>query len=495
MPILYKNLVQHTLQPNAHPYLNGAWTPNFTEYTATDLEVIGTIPADIDGVYLRNTENPVQEPIGLYHPFDGDGMLHAMLFRDGKAEYRNRFIRTKGFNAEQEAGAAIWAGIANGIEKSKRPGWGAQGFVKDASSTDVVVHAGKVMTTFWQCGDGYRLDPFTLEQLGAQGWTPVDGISAHPKVDERTGEMLFFNYSKYPPYQHYGVVNRDNKLVHYTPVPLPGPRLPHDMAFTENFSILVDLPLYWDPKLLAQGVHHAEYFPNQPTRFGILPRYGTAADVKWFEAAPTYVLHWNNAYEDGDEIVLDGYFQADPNPSPLPGMPARAGKMMANLDMHSFKPHLHRWRFNLRTGEVKEQVLDKRVLEFGTFNQRYAGRKSRYAYSVTSKPGWFLFTALIKHDLDTGESWCLEFGDERYGSESPFAPRVNAKDEDDGYLVSFITDMKLDRSECVLIDAKNIEAGPVCRIILPHRICSGTHATWADGPSLRAQRNASGNAA
>ncbi len=216
MTISYKNTVKHTLKPSLHPSLNGALTPNFDELTATDLEVIGTIPSDIDGVYIRNTENPVHEAIGHYHPFDGDGMLHAMVFKDGKAEYRNRFVRTKGFDAEQEAGEAIWAGIANNPKKSKRPGWGAQGYLKDASSTDVVVHAGQVLSTFWQCGDGYRLDPFTLEQHGAERWTPLDGISAHPKVDERSGEMLFFNYSTYPPYQHYGVVGSDNKLVHYT---------------------------------------------------------------------------------------------------------------------------------------------------------------------------------------------------------------------------------------------------------------------------------------
>ena len=68
---------------------------------------------------------------------------------------------------------------------------------------------------------------------------------------------------------------------------------------------------------------------------------------------------------------------------------------------------------------------------------------------------------------------------------SRFAPRVGARDEDDGYLVSFITDMDADRSECVLIDAKDIEAGPVCRIMLPHRISSGTHTTWASGDALR----------
>ena len=485
MSISYKNEVKHSLQPSQHPYLNGPWTPNFTEYSATEMEVIGEIPKDIDGVYIRNTENPVQQPIGHYHPFDGDGMLHSMVFKDGKAEYRNRFVRTKGFEAEQQAGEAIWAGIANNPNKSKQPGWGAQGHVKDSSSTDVVVHAGKILTTFWQCGDGYRLDPLTLEQHGAESWTPPQGISAHPKVDERTGEMLFFNYSKEPPYQHYGVVNRDNELVHYTAIPLPGPRLPHDMAFSENYSILVDMPLFWDPDLLKTNKHRAKFYPDMPTRFGIVPRYGSAEEVVWFEASATYVLHWMNAYEEGDEIILDGYFQDNPDPEPVAGVPPVVGKMMANIAVSSFQSKLHRWRFNLKSGEVKEQRLDDRALEFGTFNQEYAGRKSRYLYSLWGEPDWFLFSGIVKHDLESGESWSLPFGEQRFGSEAPFAPRIDAKDEDDGYLVSFVTDMKLDRSECVLIDAKDIEAGPVCRIILPHRICSGTHATWADGAKIR----------
>ena len=474
-----------SLKPNQHPYLNGPWQPNFDEYTATDMEVIGEIPKDIDGVYVRNTENPVLEPLGHYHPFDGDGMLHSISFKEGVAEYRNRFVRTKGFEAEQMAGEALWAGIANNPALSKRPGWGAQGHVKDSSSTDVVIHAGKILSTFWQCGDGYRLDPYTLEQHGAESWTPIEGISAHPKVDENSGELLFFNYSKYPPYQHYGVVDKNNKLIHYTPVPLPGPRLPHDMAFTKNYSILVDLPLFWDPELLKDNHHHARFFDNMPTRFGIIPRYGNQDDVVWFDAAPTYVLHWMNAYEEGDEVVLEGYFQDNPSPEPLPGMPRAVGQLMANIDQHSFQSKLHRWRFNLKTGETTEERLDDRILEFGSFNQQYSGSKTRYLYSTWTKPGWFLFSGIVKHDFESGESWSLPFGEERYGSEAPFAPRVNAKDEDDGYLVSFITDMKENRSECILVDAKDIEAGPVCRIILPHRICSGTHATWASGESIR----------
>ncbi|HXA39577.1 MAG TPA: carotenoid oxygenase family protein, partial [Phenylobacterium sp.] len=415
----------------------------------------------------------------------GDGMLHQMAFRDGQASYRNRFVRTKAFEAEQAAGEALWAGLAEHPAKSRRPGWGAQGSLKDASSTDVVVHAGKILSTFYQCGEGYRLDPYSLEQHGPEAWVPAEGVSAHAKVDEATGELLFFNYSKRAPYMHYGVVGADNRLKHYVPIPLPGPRLPHDMAFTERFSILADLPLFWDPELLPKGHHAARFYRDLPTRFAILPRFGGPQDIRWFEAKPCFVLHWMNAYEEGDEIVLDGYFQEDPQPPPLEGYGPRLGQVMAYLDEHSMKPRLYRWRFNLATGEVREGPLDDRILEFGSFNQKTAGRKGRYLYSTTAKPGWFLFTGIVKHDLETGASSTFEFGPGRYGSEAPFAPRIGARDEDDGYLVSFVTDMAADLSECVLIDAKDIAAGPVCRIRLPHRISSGAHATWAGGEDIR----------
>jgi len=478
--------IKPTIAPNNHPYLTGAWTPNYTEYNACDMQVIGEIPRDVDGVYLRNTENQVHEPIGRYHPFEGDGMIHMLSLADGKAEYRNRFVRTKAFMAEQEAGHSLWAGLMEHPRKSLRPGWGAHGSLKDASSTDVIVHAGRVLSTFYQCGEGYRLDPYTLEQFGTESWVPLDGISAHPKLDERTGELLFFNYSKYEPYFHYGVVGPDNRLKHYTPIHFPGPRLPHDIAFSENYTILNDLPVFWDPELLKQDIHATRFYRDIPSRFGIVPRYGNADSVKWFEAAPTYVLHWLNAWEDGDEVILDGYFQENPVPGKYPGAPPELERMMAYLDQELLKPRLHRWRFNMKTGQTREERLDDATLEFGTINQRFGGRRNRYSYSAIPKAGWFMFTGLAKHDHQLGKSWSVNFGPERYGSEPAFAPRIGATAEDDGYLLSFVSDMIENRSECILVDAANIEAGPVCRIILPHRISSGTHATWAHGEDIRA---------
>lgn len=478
--------VKVTLEPNDHPYRNGAWSPVFEELNTDDLEIIGTIPADIDGFYVRNTENPVHGSIGRYHPFDGDGMIHTIRLQNGKATYRNRFVRTEGFEAEQIEGGPLWVGIMGKPDDSKRCGWGAHGSVKDSSSTDVVVHAGAILSTFYQCGEGYRLDPESLETLGTADWVPEDGISAHPKVDEATGELLFFNYSTKAPYLHYGVVGPDNQLKHFIPVPLLGPRLPHDMAFTENFAIFNDCPLYWKPELIERNLYIPAYHPDEPTRFGIIPRMGQPEDIKWFNAKPTYVLHWSNAYEDGDEVVLDGYFQNDPVPPPLTDFPAGYESMGASIDLHSFKPEMHRWRFNMKTGETKEETLfNDYPVEFGMINQQIAGQPYRYVYSVTGEPGWFLFNGLTKHDLEAGTAEHLSFGEQRFGSEAPFIPRANAQSEDDGYLISFITDMAQDRSECIIIDAKNLSAGPVCTIILPHRISSGTHATWASAEQLR----------
>ncbi|MBN9099864.1 MAG: carotenoid oxygenase family protein [Pseudonocardia sp.] len=470
-----------------HPYRTGPWRPQTVERKADDLDVVGEIPADLDGVYLRNTENPVHPALELYHPFDGDGMVHVVGFRDGKAFYRNRFVRTDGFLAEQEAGRPLWAGLAeNPATSPTQTGWGARGRMKDASSTDIVMHNGVALTSFYQCGDLYRLDPTTLDTLGKASWNgafPSDvGVSAHPKLDEATGELLFFNYGTEAPYMHYGVVDAADALVHYIDVPLPGPRLPHDMVFTENFAILNDMPLFWAPEALAKGKYAAKFHPDIPTRFAVIPRRGETSDIRWFEADPTYVLHWTNAYEDGDEIVVDGYYQE--NPEPPSGGGTIYQRMFRFLDNEQMGPRLHRWRLDTVTGKCTEEHLSDRISEFGMINQRHAGRRHRYTYAATTLPGWFLFDGILKHDADTGTEERYAFGEGVFGSETAMAPRTGSRSEDDGYLVTIVSDMNRDLSECLIFDAHTVGDGPIARIRLPERVSSGTHSTWAPGAQI-----------
>ncbi|HET9876350.1 MAG TPA: carotenoid oxygenase family protein [Mycobacterium sp.] len=473
-----------------HPYRTGPWRPQTTEWDADDLTAVeGEIPRDLDGIYLRNTENPLHPALKTYHPFDGDGMLHVIGFRDGKAFYRNRFIRTDGFLAENEVGGPLWPGLAEPVQLAKRTeGWGARGLMKDASSTDVIVHRGIALTSFYQCGDLYRLDPYSAAALGKESWNgrfPFEwGVSAHPKVDNKTGELLFFSYSKQAPYLRYGVVDEHKDLVHHVDVPLPGPRLPHDMAFTENYAILNDFPLFWDPQLLEHDVHLPRFYRDMPSRFAVIPRRGEARDIRWFEADPTFVLHFVNAYEHGDEIVLDGFFEGDPEPIDI-GTETKSQRLFRFLALDRLQSRLHRWRLNLVTGTVKEEQLSEDITEFGMINADYAARTYRYAYAATGKPGWFLFDGLVKHDVLTGRQERYSFGDGVYGSETAMAPRPGASGEDDGYLVTLTTDMNADTSYCLVFDAARPADGPVCKLQLPERISSGTHSTWAPGAQLR----------
>ncbi|BBZ77639.1 dioxygenase [Mycolicibacterium anyangense] len=471
-----------------HPYRTGPWRPQHTEWHAPDPAVIeGEIPADLDGVYLRNTENPLHPALKSYHPFDGDGMLHIVGFRDGKAFYRNRFVRTDGFEAENAAGGPLWPGLAEPLSLAKVDyGWGARTLLKDASSTDVIVHRGTALTSFYQCGDLYRVDPYSGDTRGKETWGgafPAEGVSAHPKVDERTDEMMFFNYSKNAPYLHYGVVDRDNTLVHYTDVPLPGPRLPHDMAFTPNYAILNDFPLFWEPEMLEREIHMARFHRDMPSRFAVLPRRGKGP-IRWFEAEPTFVLHFVNAYEDGDEIVLDGFFQGDPEPTDN-GTGTKWQRAFRFLALDRMQTRLHRWRLNVVTGGLTEEPLSDSISEFGMINGGYSGEPYRYTYAATGKPGWFLFDGLIRHDVLSGAEERISFGEGVYGSETAMAPRAGSRAEDDGYLVTLTTDMNADASYCLVFDAARISDGPVCTLQLPERISSGTHSTWVAGQSLR----------
>ncbi|MEN9773134.1 MAG: hypothetical protein RL322_204 [Pseudomonadota bacterium] len=488
-----QSTVRSTIRPdNDNPFLRGPYQPVFSEYTAAtrDLRVSGELPKDLHGVYVRNSHNQVHEPMGRYHPFDGDGMLHAMHFENGHATYRNRFIRTTGFLAEQAAGRSLWPGLIEPKRRTRR-GWGSIGAMKDNAGTDVIAHAGKLLATMSQCSEPYRIDPISLETLGVEpNWSAAvepRGVCSHFKVDPDTGEMMFFNFGETPPYMNYGIVDASNRLVHYEPIDLPGARWPHDLGITPNYSILHDLPMFFDPTLLDLGQHRLRFYRDLPSRFGVLPRHGTNADVRWFEATPCYILHIANCFEDGHEVVMDACISLDPiaNVSHLP----KEGyhRMIAMLDKHNTRTRMHRWRFDLQTGQTQEQFLDDEVTEFPMVANAWVGRPYRYSFNTLFEKGQWLFSGIKRYDLTTGRTHRYEYGPGRYGSETQIALRHNPQSDDDGYVLTFVVDLNQNASECLILDARNIAEGPIATIQLPHRISVGTHACWVESHRLQGE--------
>jgi carotenoid cleavage dioxygenase-like enzyme len=143
---------------------------------------------------------------------------------------------------------------------------------------------------------------------------------------------------------------------------------------------------------------------------------------------------------------------------------------------------LHEWRFNMKTGEVKSKALDRDYYcDFPRIHDDLVGKKSRYLYASRFRIADATFDGEMKYDNETGEIQTHYFGDNKESGEAIFAPRIDAVDEDDGYVICFVYDKIEESSECHIIDAKRFEDEPVARIKIPQRVPHGFHASWVAG--------------
>ena len=454
----------------SNPYLEGNFAPVQSEITAENLEVIGELPADLNGMFVRNGPNPQFPPKGRYHWFDGDGMLHGVEISNGKATYRNRYIQTRGWKIERDAGHAIWTGLLEPAQMDN-----PSGPYKNVANTALVWHDNRLLA-LWEGGEPHNIKVPSLETVGSYTYEGnlKSPFTAHPKVDPVSGEMMFFGYSlAQPPYLQYSNVSPEGKLLRTVPLDLPVGVMMHDFAITENYTMFMDLPLTFRVERMQRGEPAFMFEKDTPSRFGILPRLGDNSNIRWFEAPACYVFHTLNAYEDGEEIVLIA--------CRMQGTSVLAATEAVE-DSKSDIPYLHQWRFNLKTGAVVESSLDDIPGEFPRVNEQYLGRATRYGYIArAAKSSMPLFDGLIKYDFVKGNSQTHEFGRGRYGGEAVFAPRKSATDEDDGWLITFVYDEEKESSQLVVVSGKDIAAEPVARIKIPQRVPYGFHGTWIDG--------------
>lgn len=467
-----------------NPYEVGVFAPVSRELTleSDELKVIGEIPKDLNGVYLRNGPNRQFDAGGRYHMFDGDGMIHAAHFENGTVRYRNRYVRTAAFEAESAAGRALWTGLMENPQGN--PFGNTHGLgIKDSANTDVIYHRGQVLATWYLCGSPMGLDPLSLESLGAQDFldTFAGDMMAHPKVDEETGELMWFDYGPDMDYMRYGIIGADGAQTHETTVALPGPRLPHDMAITQNYTVLMDLPLVQDHEARRAGKYRIFYDRSLVSRFAVLPRYGTGDEVCWFEAKPCYIYHVINAWEEGDTIVMDVCRVKNPQHQTTFASPL--SNMLAYMRLDA---QLYRYVFDLKTGRTTERPLDDANIEFPSVDSRIMGRPHRYSYNMSlGHEPTLLFDGITRFDSATGAKEEYKFGPGKWGAESPFAPRDGSTSETDGYLVTFVNDEATDTAELQVLSAEDLTAGPIARVLLPQRVPSGFHATWVRADQLR----------
>ena len=435
---------------NERPFwLSGNFAPTYDEVTETKLEVTGSIPPELNGRYLRNGANPQTGETA--HWFLGNGMIHGVELNNGKANwYRNRYVRTP---LLADAGTDPM----NALDDRSR----------SLANTHIISHAGKILAL----EEGHW--PFELssdlETIGAYNYDGrlETGMTAHPKVCPETGELLFFAYGMTPPYLTYHRASAAGELVQSEQIDVKGATMVHDFNITRNHVIFMDLPLVWNFENAANSGLPIQWSDEYGARLGVMPRDGSNKDVVWYDIDPCYVYHPLNAYEDGDDIVIDVSRLAH---SMKPGVA-------------DVPPVLHRWTIHQNTGKVSESQIDDKAVDFPRVPDAVVGLKHRYGYTAEFGAGLPTAVAFRKYDMQSGTSEAHELQNGRVGGEPVFVPAAGASAEDDGYLMSFVYDPAENKSELVIIDASNVAADPVARVHLPTRVPAGFHGSWVADPA------------
>ena len=531
--------------PPTNPALRGNFAPVSTELDAPlkRLAIRGRVPNSVAGVYLRNGPNAAREPaLGCerYHWFDGDGLVHAVRLRggdddddDGSAEYTRRYVRTRGFERERDAGEALYTGLRdiNPIWKYLLPrlfekvtkDWrqpDSAFFViqsKNTSSNSLVAHAGRLLSTF-ESGSAYELglDPMLTTKgvcdFGGS-FTTADfwgcNFTAHAKTCPQTGELVYMGYNLVAlgPNQEgettvtIGAIDaKTGKRSYRRDIKVKRPSMQHDLAITPTKAVLVDGPLVFDLPRVIQGGMPFSFEKRLTMRIGYLSRLDPMNDeVRWIDTGETcFAYHVVNAYEDGDTLTLDVCKSDETNALGMceeSDAPRREDEPNACVGAGRDVAALWRWEIDTKKDEIiSSRRMCDTTSDFPCINRRYVGLKYRFAYSVAYKSGTEprdrmdipSFDAVLKHDMETGETFRYDLPPGVTCGDIIFVPE-DGDDvaEDDGYLL-VLTHIQGknddDGSAELLVLSTSGELTTQCAVEIPVRIPYGFHCEYVPEP-------------
>jgi len=447
--------------------LRDLFVPVTDEVDVADLEISGQLPAGLDGAFVRNGPNPRFEPLGKYHMFDGDGMLHSVRLVDGQAHYRNRWIRTAGLAAEERAGRALYGGLGE-MRFPSPDEVGDAGAMKNPANTNLIHHAGRYLA-LWEGGLPTEVTE-SLETVGPYDFAGClpGAFTAHPRIDPRSSELLAFAYQPFEPYLRAYVVQADGQWARTLDIDVPDCSVMHDFAITEHHLVFVQSPLLFDLVGAMEGRSPFRWDPDHGTRVGVVPRDGVEA--RWFEIDDGYVNHFWNAWEEGDTITFsgsrstgEGYTDGqDGNADAEPGRPTR-------------------FTVDLKRGVATSEQIDDLGGDFPRINPAYTGVRSRFHTmgAFKGRPDVIgHFDTIVQYDdlLGVRRDWWA--GPGMVVGEAVFAPDPDGVAENDGWLLCTVSDRASGATDLAVIDAHDVEAGPIARVHLPGRVPFGFHSCW-----------------
>ncbi|MBM5796647.1 MAG: carotenoid oxygenase family protein [Cyanobacteria bacterium M_surface_10_m2_119] len=456
----------------------------------------GAIPADLQGTLYRNGPGRLERGgHWVHHPFDGDGMITALRFDGGQVCLTNRFVRTEGYLAEEQAGRFLYRGVF-GTQKPGGPLANAFDLrLKNIANTHVV-RLGDQLLALWEAAEPHALDPDTLETRGISLLDGVlrkgDAFSAHPRFDpghHGAPRMVTFGVKAGPRstvrLMEFAVEDdpaagvKAGQLLSERRDSFNGFAFLHDFAITPNWAVFLQNAIAFNPLPYVTGHKGAaqclQSKPGGQAKFWLIPRdSGTFAGQppRIVDAPDGFVFHHLNAWEDEAAVVVESIYYSD-FPSIGPEQDFRA----IDFDLLP-EGLLEQCRIDLDAGTVRTTRLSERCCEFAMVNPAREGLPFRYAWMAVAEreTGNDPLQAIKKLDLEQGERHVWSAAPRGFVSEPVMVPRPGASAEDDGWVLVPVWNGARCGSDLVILEAATMAEQAVLE--LPLAIPYGLHGSW-----------------
>lgn len=478
----------------------GFFTPQRYEADVEDCEIVGEIPHGLNGAFVRVGGDWAYPPKHADDsPFNQDGYVSRFRFRNGRVDYKGRWIRTPRYQANRAAGRQLYGYYRNPYDCEPEVRNIEQPYKNTVINTSLEVHAG-MLFGLKEDSVPYRIDPRTLETLGPwdfNGAYNSQTFTAHPKIDPVTGEMLTFGYEATglgTTDLFYYVIDRSGAVTREVRLKMPMLTMIHDWAVTERHVIFPVFGYVSNLERLKQKKIHWTWESGHPMLYGVLPRDGEAKDIRWFKGPERAMIHTFNARTEGNKVIIESPM-FDTNPFPF--FPFADG---SKWDAFKSRALIRRVTMDLSSKDDSwhEEVLfpDLAVVDLGRVDERFMGRDSRYAYtsySDRSRPfdqaraGYFggrVTNCYGVFDMKDRTMRSYFAGDTHSLSEVTFVPRSADADEGDGWLIGTANNYAERRTELIIADALRPEDGDIARVLLPLRSNVQVHGRWYSDATL-----------
>jgi carotenoid cleavage dioxygenase len=478
----------------------GYFQPERFEADIYDCEVQGQVPKDLNGAFIRLGGEFLYPPLFKDDaPLNSDGYLSMFRFRNGVVDYKGRWVKTHRYQAQRAANRQLYGYYRNpftddpSVRDPSRPN------LRTVSNTSPLIHAGKLFT-LKEDGLPHQIDPRTLDTIGPydfDGKWKSETFTAHPKIDPVSGEMVSFGY------EATGMatddlfiytIDKSGAVKHEMRVKVPYVSIIHDQAITQKHILIPFGGYVTSLERLKAGKVHWGWDQTKPSMIGVLKRDGDGKDIRWFKGPERCMMHTFNAHDAGNgKIVLyapfwdSNFFPFFPPVDGTPWNPQKAKSFVRKITL-DLKSKKDTW--------TEEVLWPFPVQDLGRVDTRFMSLEQRYGFTgfadpqrpfdearagnmkgrVTNCYGRFDFTSGKLSSYFAGPTHSLQ--------ECQFVPRPGSQEEGDGYLMGVAQNYAEMRSELIIADAKNLEAGDIARVILPFRTSAQVHGMWGSDAEL-----------